>query len=141
MIEFPSFHLDTVNECLWRRRESVGDERLLLPPKAFRLLRYLVEHAGRLVTEEELLRAVWPRAYVQPEAVKAQIYLIRTTLGDDARAPRYIETLPRRGYQFIATIRDRLGAHATTTRTHRHLVGRDRALAELRTSLLTASRG
>src|SRR3984893_8797554 len=143
MIEFPPFRLDTVNECLWHRRDSGADERILLPPKAFFVLRYLVEHAGRLVTEDELLRAVWPKAYVQPEAVKAQIYTLRSVLGDDARAPRYIETLPRRGYQFIATTEDRLKADATVTatRAHRPLVGRDRALAELRTGMLVASGG
>ena len=143
MIEFPPFHLDTVNECLWRRREGLADERILLPPKTFRVLRHLVTHAGRLVTEDELLTALWPKAYVQPEAVKMQIYTLRNALGDDARAPRYIETLPRRGYRFIATIHDPPSTHATatTTQTHRPFVGRDWALAELRASLLTASRG
>jgi DNA-binding winged helix-turn-helix (wHTH) protein len=65
-MEFHSFRLDTVNQCLWRRRDAGDDERILLRPKAYGVLRYLVEHAGRLVTEAELLEAVWPG--VQPSS-------------------------------------------------------------------------
>jgi DNA-binding response OmpR family regulator len=57
MIGFHPFRLDIVNQCLWRRRDN-GDERLLLPPKAYAVLRYLVERAGRLVTEAELLETM-----------------------------------------------------------------------------------
>ena len=64
MQEFPPFRLDPVNQCLWRHRETADDERMLLPPKAFAVLSYLVAHAGRLVTQEELLEAVWPETYV-----------------------------------------------------------------------------
>src|SRR5208283_4084999 len=60
MKEFPPFWLDTVNECLWRRRDDGDDEQIRLSPKAFAVLRYLVEHAGRLVTQDELLDALWP---------------------------------------------------------------------------------
>jgi hypothetical protein len=52
---FPPFRLDIVNECLWRSSEAGADERILLTPKGFEVLRYLVEHAGRLVTHRELL--------------------------------------------------------------------------------------
>ena len=52
---FHSFRLDTVNQCLWRE-----DQRILLSPKAFAVLRYLVERAGRLVTQDELLDGLWP---------------------------------------------------------------------------------
>src|SRR5262249_7451263 len=58
--DLPPFRLDPSNQCLWRRQETAQDERILLPPKAFAVLCYLVEHAGRLVTQEELLEAVWP---------------------------------------------------------------------------------
>jgi DNA-binding winged helix-turn-helix (wHTH) protein len=103
---FPPFQLDTANECLWRARGDSADERIALTPKAFAVLRYLVEHPGRLVTEDELLTAAWPRVYVQPEAVKTQIHAIRKLLGDDPKAPRFIETLARRGYQFIAPVHE-----------------------------------
>jgi DNA-binding winged helix-turn-helix (wHTH) protein len=143
MIEFPPFQLDTVNQCLWRRRDSGTDERILLPPKAFGVLRYLVEHPGRLVTEEELLEAVWPGIFVQPQAVKSQLCEIRKTLGDNPKTPLYIETLPRRGYQFVAPIREGSSADFTAPAkpAHGRLVGRDRPLAKLRDCLQAAARG
>jgi DNA-binding winged helix-turn-helix (wHTH) protein len=102
--EFSPFRLDTVNECLWRHRDTGPDERILLPPKAFAVLRYLVEHPGRLVTQDELLEALWPDTFVQPEVLKSHVRDIRMVLGDDCKNPRFIETLPRRGYQFVAPV-------------------------------------
>jgi DNA-binding winged helix-turn-helix (wHTH) protein len=143
VMEFHSFRLDTVNQCLWRRRDTGDDERILLRPKAYGVLRYLVDHAGRLVTEAELLEAVWPGIYVQPEAVKSQLHEVRRALGDNPKAPLYIETLPKRGYQFIAPIRGGSTADLATLAkpAHGRLVGRDRSLAELRDCLRMASRG
>jgi DNA-binding winged helix-turn-helix (wHTH) protein len=98
---FGDFRLDRVNECLWD-----GSTRIELTPKAFAVLRYLVEHTGRLVTQRELLDAVWPGIHVQPEILKTYVRDIRKVLGDDPRAPRFIETRPRRGYSFLAAVRD-----------------------------------
>jgi Transcriptional regulatory protein, C terminal len=80
--EFSPFRLDTVNECLWRHRDTGPDERILLPPKPFAVLRYLVEHPGRLVTQDELLEALWPDTFVQPEVLKSQVRDIRMVLAD-----------------------------------------------------------
>ena len=102
MTNFPPFRLDSENECLWR-----GAERVLLAPKAFLMLDYLVERAGRLVTHRELLDALWPDTFVQPEVLKAYILDIRHVLGDDAKNPKFIETHTRRGYRFIAAVEDR----------------------------------
>src|SRR6202022_4920860 len=109
MKEFRQFRLDTVNQCLWRRKDSGENERLLLKPKPYAILRYLVDHAGRLVTQDELLDAVWPETHVQPDVLKRHILDIRSALGDDPKHPVFIETLPRRGYQFIAPIITRIG--------------------------------
>ena len=106
MKEFPPFRLDTVNQCLWRHRDNGDDDRIRLTPKAFGVLRYLVEHAGRLVTQNELLEALWPDTFVQPEVIKSHILDIRTALGDGPKNPQFIETLPRRGYRFIAPVND-----------------------------------
>jgi len=103
MREFPPFRLDTVNQCLWRG-DGLAEERILLAPRAFAVLRYLVEHPGRLVSHDELLGALWPKTYVQPEVLKSHITAIRAVLGDDARRPLFIETLSRRGYRFIAPV-------------------------------------
>src|SRR6266567_4333871 len=103
MREFPPFRLDTVNQCLWRG-EGPAEERILLAPKAFAVLRYLVEHPGRLVPHDELFEALWPKTYVQPEVLKSHIAAIRAVLEDDARKPIFIETQSRRGYRFIAPV-------------------------------------
>src|SRR5216683_3094844 len=75
-VELP-FRLDTVNHCLWR-----AEERVRLTPRAFDVLRYLVEHAERLVTQDEILEALWPETYVNPEVIKQYIRGIRKALGD-----------------------------------------------------------
>ena len=82
-----------------------GARCLTLPPKAFTVLRYLLEHPGRIVTKDELLRAAWPGVVVSDWAVRTCLREIREALGDGALAPRYIETVHRRGYRFAARSR------------------------------------
>src|SRR5262245_37000862 len=91
MKHFHGFTLDTTNHCVWR-----GDERVSLTPKAFDLLRYLVEHADRLVTHEEILEALWPDTYVNQEVVKKYVLGIRKVLGDRRDQPQFIRTFPDR---------------------------------------------
>ncbi len=104
MTEFHPFFLDTVNQCLWRDRDSGDEERIVLPPKAYGVLHYLIQRAGFLATRDELLDAVWPNTHIQPEGLKNQILHIRRVLNDDPKFPRFIETLPRRGYRFIGVV-------------------------------------
>ena len=130
--EFPPFRLDTVNECLWRHRDEGDDEQIRLTPTAFEMLRYLVERAGRLVSQDDLLQALWPETFVQPEVLKSHILNIRHALGDDAKQPRFIETLPRRGYQFIAPVREAFSpTEALVDLPSVKIVGRDTQLDEL----------
>jgi DNA-binding response OmpR family regulator len=140
---FPPFRLDLVNQCLWRRGEAGQDERLMLTPKAFAVLRYLVEHAGRLVTQDELLEAVWPDTFVQPEVLKYQIADIRSILGDCPKSPVFIETQPRRGYRFVAPVRDSGDAQSPISAAAQpgRLVGRERELDELRSCFEKVLRG
>ncbi|HXO32417.1 MAG TPA: AAA family ATPase [Candidatus Acidoferrales bacterium] len=136
MKEFPPFRLDTANQCLWRTDAGI-EERIRITPKAFAVLRYLVEHAGRLITQDELLNALWPDTFVQPEVLKTHILDVRSALGDSAKNPRFIETLPKRGYQFIAPVRDAFTPKELTVELHsRKLVGRNTQLGELRNCLL-----
>lgn len=140
--QFHPFQLDTVNQCLWRRDDGADEQRIVLTPKAFAMLRYLVEHAGRLVTQDEMLEALWPETYVQPEVLKSHIRDIRSALGDDPKNPRFIETLPRRGYQFIAPVADDSGkVNLEVDSPARKLVGRSTELDQLRGSLRRAARG
>ena len=94
-----SWQFDLDNERLLR-----GEEPLALPPKVFAVLRYLHEHPGRLVTKQELLDAVWPDIAVTEAVLKNCILKLREVLGDDAKTPRYIETVHRRGYRFLAPL-------------------------------------
>jgi DNA-binding winged helix-turn-helix (wHTH) protein len=125
---FHSFRLDALNQCLWR-----GDQRLTITPKAFDVLRYLVENPGRLVTQEEILDALWPEACVNQEVVKKYVLAIRKVLGDRHHEPIFIETLPRRGYQFIAPVAEDAGGapSAMSAIAESQIVGRDSASALL----------
>ncbi|WP_133718518.1 AAA family ATPase [Methylocaldum gracile] len=96
---FPPFQLDLVNEKLF-----CGAQHIPLRPKALAVLRYLAEHAQSLVTKEELLEAVWRRSYVSEGLLRGYIRELRAVLGDEAQAPRFIETASRRGYRFIAPV-------------------------------------
>ncbi len=98
---FPPFRLDPVIERLWR-----GEEEVPLRPKAFRVLHYLLERPGRLVTKDELLSAVWGDAAVTDAVLKVCIGEIREALGDDSSAPSFIETAHRRGYRFICPVEE-----------------------------------
>ena len=129
MLLFGDFRLDVRGAALWRREQNGLDRPTLLPPRAFALLTYLVERNGRMVTHSELLDAVWQRSYVQPEVLKTQILALRTALGDDAKTPRYIETVPRRGYRFVAPVAT-VVAEDDSPGLNR-LVGRNAALSAL----------
>src|SRR5512147_917612 len=91
------FCLDLASEQL-----LCGDEVVALAPKAFTVLRRLVEDGGQVVTKQELLRAGWAKTHVSDGVLKVSILEIRRALGDDPAAPRFIETVTRRGYRFIA---------------------------------------
>ncbi|HEV8716994.1 MAG TPA: AAA family ATPase [Candidatus Binatia bacterium] len=93
------FALDLVNECLRR-----GEQRIPLTRKAFAVLRYLVDHPGRLVSKQELLDAVWPQTYVSEGVLTNCILRLREALEDDARSPRFIETVHGRGYRLITPL-------------------------------------
>jgi predicted ATPase/DNA-binding winged helix-turn-helix (wHTH) protein len=133
------FRIDLVNFCLWRRNAAAGEVRLDLPPKSFDVLRHLVENAGRLVTHDELLSAVWGDVHVQPEVLKGQILAIRNALSDKSASPRFIETRRGRGYRFIGKM-DGIAPSAPSPQTNLHqyltgVIGRQAELAELQKCL------
>ena len=101
MKQFSCFQLDTQNECLWQ-----NGARLVLTPKLFAVLRYLVENPQRLVTHDELLAKLWPETYVQPQVLRTYVLELRKLLGDEAENPQFIRTVRRRGYWFMAQVED-----------------------------------
>ncbi|HEY0799814.1 MAG TPA: winged helix-turn-helix domain-containing protein, partial [Steroidobacteraceae bacterium] len=130
---FAPFRLDPANQCLWRRGDTGQQARVLLTPKAFTLLSYLVEHAGQLVTHKELLDTVWPGSVVEPQAVKGHILAVRTALGDRPKNSLFIETIPKRGYRFIAPVSEQMTSSPVVSGTSIQgtLVGRAAALEVL----------
>jgi DNA-binding winged helix-turn-helix (wHTH) protein len=138
MKSFRAFRLDTVNHCLWR-----GEKRVSLPPKAFDVLRYLVEHADRLVTQDEILEKLWPETYVNPEVVKKYVLEIRKALSDRSSNPSFVATFPRRGYQFIAPVGEEMASAAVSpaTRATKGIVGRENALSTLNDAFSKARQG
>ena len=82
-------------------RDNVG---INLPPKTFDVLCYLVEHPGEFVTKSRLLDAVWPDVAVSENLPANSVNVLHKALGDEAQAPRFIETVQRRDYRFIAPV-------------------------------------
>jgi DNA-binding winged helix-turn-helix (wHTH) protein/tetratricopeptide (TPR) repeat protein len=124
-LTFGDYCLDLTSERLWCQ-----DEVVALTPKAFAVLRRLVEDRGQLVSKEELLRAGWAKTHVSDGVLKVIILEIRRALDDDPAAPSFIETVPRRGYRFIAP-RARQAKVPAAVDPRDALVGRDRVLAQL----------
>jgi DNA-binding winged helix-turn-helix (wHTH) protein len=97
---FASFRLDPMHACLWHDAHVVT-----LRPKTFRVLQYLLEHAGQLVTKEELLQAAWPETAVSDAVLKVCIGELRKLLHETIREPQFITTVHRRGYRFIGKVK------------------------------------
>jgi TolB-like protein/DNA-binding winged helix-turn-helix (wHTH) protein/Flp pilus assembly protein TadD len=109
---FKTFRLDKTNHLLWR-----DGNRVPLAPKAFDVLAYLVEHAGQLVTQDEILEALWSETYVNPEILRKYILEVRKTLGDRPDNPEFIETVPKRGYRFVAPVLEESAAEPLVAAT------------------------
>jgi DNA-binding winged helix-turn-helix (wHTH) protein len=137
--QFGHFRLDALDQRLWR-----GKDELVLRPKTFAVLSHLVKHAGRLVSRDELLEAVWPGIVVSEAVLTVCIGEIRQALGDDSREARYVETAHRRGYRFIATVTSStpfVPAPETPRAGARSVVGREAALGHRDRCLEAARRG
>jgi len=98
--EFGSFRLDPIGGVLFR-----GGERLALTPKAIEILTLLVEAQGSPVTKEELLQKVWGETVVEEASVPWHVSALRRALGEAPDSRRFIETIPKRGYRFVAPVR------------------------------------
>ena len=81
-----------------------GDETVGLSPKALSLLEKLVENAGNLVTKDDLIRDVWDDMAIEESAIPRTVFLVRTALGDDPKNHSFIQTVPKRGYRFVAEV-------------------------------------
>jgi DNA-binding winged helix-turn-helix (wHTH) protein/TolB-like protein/Tfp pilus assembly protein PilF len=101
--EFDEFRLDLKSRRLFRR---ASNELVPLTPKAVELLLFLVQNVGRILSKEELLDAVWENSFVEEANLSQTIFVLRKTLGENTKNPRFILTAPNRGYQFIAPVKE-----------------------------------
>ena len=99
--EFGNFRLDLLEKILLRDGISVP-----LTPKVFDTLEILVENAGHLLKKDELMQRIWQDRFVEEGNLTFNIKMLRKALTDNANEPRFIETIPRRGYRFIAEVRE-----------------------------------
>jgi predicted ATPase/DNA-binding winged helix-turn-helix (wHTH) protein len=131
MFSFDDLTLDLRTGRLQRQSRDIA-----LEPKAFDVLVYLVEHRGEIVPRDALMDAVWKSVHVGPHSLTQAILQLRSVLADDATEPRYIETVHRRGYRFIATVTetrdyDKSAIRQSFPARTVSLIGRDDLLREL----------
>ena len=100
--EFGPFTLDPAKRLLLR-----GVEPVPLQPKAFDTLLLLVDRRGEMLAKEELISRLWPDSFVEESNLSQTVYVLRKALGRDEAGSEYIKTVPKRGYQFVADVRDR----------------------------------
>src|ERR1043165_2806902 len=100
LYEFGPFVLDARRRIRLREGGTVR-----LTPKAFETLLVLVQHGVKVVEKEELLQEGWPDTFVEEGSLSRNIHELRKALGDDTSQPSYIETIPKRGYRFLAPLK------------------------------------
>ena len=101
--EFPPFRIEPARRRLLRDGEPVQ-----LTPKAFDTLLVLLRNRERVVDNEEALRLVWPDAHGEASSLAQNVFALRKALGDSPEGSQFIATIPRRGYRFVAEVRERV---------------------------------
>ena len=112
LYEFDRFCLDPTEQRL-----LCGGEQVQLTPKAFQILCALIEHHGRLIDKEELIKKVWPNSFVEEANLSVNISSLRKALGDTPDGQKFIQTVPKRGYRFVMPIREISNNSQTMVRT------------------------
>ena len=100
LYQFGPFRVDPDKQILLRDNEPVA-----VTPKAFETLLILVRHSREVVSKDELMKALWPDAFVEEANLSQNIFMLRKALGDTPKDRRYIVTLPGKGYRFAAEVR------------------------------------
>jgi DNA-binding winged helix-turn-helix (wHTH) protein/DNA-binding CsgD family transcriptional regulator/predicted ATPase len=147
MLRFGPYRLDLLDERLWKE-----DEHVPLGRKAFAVLAHLASDAGRLVTKDDLLNAVWPTIAVSEAVLTTAMRSIRQAIGDARHPPRFVQTVYGRGYRFIAPVIATIdadgvdgagddGRAAHESETTAALVGRDVEVARLQEWFAAMARG
>lgn len=101
LYEFSGFRLDPTQRILIHKGEPVA-----LTPKGFETLLFFVRNSGRLLEKDELMKALWPESFVEEGNLSQHIFVLRKALGDDQNGNTFIQTIPRRGYKFVAPVKE-----------------------------------
>jgi DNA-binding winged helix-turn-helix (wHTH) protein len=104
--EFMEFRLDPAARTAQRNGVPLG-----LTPKVFDILLFLVQNPGRVLEKDELMRSLWPGSFVEDANLSQNIFILRRALGDDRNGRSLIQTIPRRGYQFVASVKETIAVH------------------------------
>ena len=134
--EFGPFKIDVSERLLFRENLALS-----LTPKAFDTLLALVESAGRILEKDDLMSKVWPDTVVEENNLTQNISALRKTLGQNPEERTYIETVPRRGYRFVATVRERweeIPELIVRERTKSTVIVEEEEETDVRSSLLPA---
>src|SRR5215813_699962 len=110
--EFGEFRLEVKEKLLLRDGEPVS-----LTPKAFQLLLLLVLNHGHLVEKERIMHELWTDSFVEEGNLSYTVRLLRKALGDDKASPRFIETVPKAGYRFVAEVNEDPAPEISITET------------------------
>lgn len=105
LLRFGAYTIDLTDRILWRDEELVP-----LAPKVLETLCVLVENHGRLMLKEELFDRIWGDTFVEERNLTQNIFTLRKVLGEGSGGIKFIETIPRRGYRFVAEVRDEKGS-------------------------------
>src|SRR3954452_1114544 len=101
LYEFDNFRVDAGERVLLRDGEVVP-----LPPRVFDTLLFLVRNSGRALGKDALMKELWPDTFVEEVNLAQHISLLRKALGESSAEARFVETIPRRGYRFVAKVRE-----------------------------------
>jgi TolB-like protein/Tfp pilus assembly protein PilF len=99
--EFGPFRLDVEQQIMWK-----GDQPVGLAPKVFETLVLLIERRGNVISKKEMMNVLWPDHYVEEANLSQNIFLLRKILGERQGEAKYIDTVPKRGYSFVASVKE-----------------------------------
>src|SRR5262245_54472166 len=104
--EFGEFRLNVTEHVLYRQDGTL----VPLQPKALQTLEFLIRERSRLITKDELMEELWRDTFVEESNLAQNVYLLRKVLGGDSEGRKYIETVPKRGYRFVADVTEVFGS-------------------------------
>lgn len=100
-----------------------GNQQIQLEPRVMDLLVHLCDQAGEVLSKKQLIKAVWQEAFVSDDVLTSALWKLRQALGDDPKHPNYIQTIPRRGYRLVASVRLPLQTQASPMQQARRIGG------------------